>query len=137
VLFLDAVERRWVEELGGMNLFLVQDDGTLLTPELTGSILEGVTRDTMLTLAKELGHEVEQRRVDIDEWRKGVETGRITEAFACGTAAVVTSIGTLRWHGGEVALPDRTPVATGLRDRLIAIQHGTAPDVHGWLHRIE
>jgi branched-chain amino acid aminotransferase len=137
VLFLDAVERRWVEELGGMNLFLVQDDGTLLTPELTGSILEGVTRDTMLTLAKELGHEVEERRVDIDEWRKGVDTGRITEAFACGTAAVVTSIGSLRWHGGEVSLPPDTPVATGLRDRLVAIQHGTAPDVHGWMHRVE
>jgi branched-chain amino acid aminotransferase len=137
VLFLDAVERRWVEELGGMNLFLVQDDGTLVTPELTGSILEGVTRDTMLTLAKELGHEVEQRRLDIDEWRKGVETGRVTEVFACGTAAVVTSIGALRWHGGEVSLPEQTPVATGLRDRLVAIQHGTAPDVHGWLHRVE
>jgi branched-chain amino acid aminotransferase len=136
VLFLDAVERRWVEELGGMNLFLVQDDGTLLTPELTGSILEGVTRDTMLTLAKELGHEVEQRRVDIDEWRKGVDSGRITEAFACGTAAVVTSIGALRWHGGEVSLPGATPVAGALRDRLVAIQHGTAPDVHGWMHRV-
>jgi branched-chain amino acid aminotransferase len=137
VLFLDAVERRWVEELGGMNLFLVQDDGTLLTPELTGSILEGVTRDTMLTLAKELGHEVEERRIDIDEWRKGVDSGRITEAFACGTAAVVASIGALRWHGGEIGLPEATPVATGLRDRLVAIQHGTAPDVHGWMHRVE
>jgi branched-chain amino acid aminotransferase len=134
--FLDAAEHRWVEELGGMNLFLV-DDGTLVTPELNGSILEGVTRDTILTLAKELGHEVEQRHIDIDEWRKGVDSGRVTEAFACGTAAVVTSIGRLRWHGGEVALPEQTPVATALRDRLVAIQHGTAPDVHGWLHRVE
>ena len=107
VLFLDAVERRWVEELGGMNLWFVLDDGTVVTPELTGTILEGVTRDTMKTLAAELGHDVEERRVDIDEWRKGVDAGQITEVFACGTAAVITSVGTLRWHGGEVDTADR------------------------------
>jgi branched-chain amino acid aminotransferase len=136
VVFLDAVERRWVEELGGMNVFFVLDDGTLATPELTGSILEGVTRDTMITLARELGHEVEERRVDVDEWRKGAETGRITEVFACGTAAVITSIGTLRWHGGEVTMPGHPTVAGRLRDMLVGIQHGQLPDRHGWLHRV-
>ncbi len=136
VVFLDAVERRWVEELGGMNIFFVLDDGTLVTPELTGSILEGVTRDTILTLAKELGHEVEERRVDVDEWRKGVETGRITETFACGTAAIVASIGTLRWHGGEVVAGARTPVADEIRETLVGIQHGLLPDSHGWLHPV-
>jgi branched-chain amino acid aminotransferase len=136
VAFLDAVERRWVEELGGMNIFFVLDDGTLVTPELTGSILEGVTRDTILTLAKELGHDVEERRIDVDEWRKGVESGRITEVFACGTAAVVTSIGTLRWHGGAASLSGDTPVAERVRSTLVGIQHGSAPDPHGWLHRV-
>ncbi|HVT21159.1 MAG TPA: branched-chain amino acid aminotransferase [Mycobacteriales bacterium] len=136
VLFLDAVERRWVEELGGMNLWFVQDDGTLVTPELTGTILEGGTRDALATLARELGHEVEERRVDIDEWRKGVDTGRITEVFACGTAAVIVPIGTLKWHGGEVSSPAETPVATKLRSALIDLQYGRTPDPHGWMHPV-
>jgi len=136
VVFLDAVERRWVEELGGMNIFFVLDDGTLVTPELTGSILEGVTRDTILTLAKELGHEVEERRVDVDEWRKGVETGRITETFACGTAAIVASIGTLRWRGGEAVASGATPVADTVRETLVGIQNGLIADTHGWMHTV-
>ncbi len=136
VLFLDAVERRWVEEIGGMNLWFVLDDGTLVTPELTGTILEGVTRDTMKTLAQDHGHRVEERRIDIDEWRKGIDGGHITEVFACGTAAVVTSIGTLRWRGGELTMPAETPVAETLRAALVDLQHGRAPDTHGWLHRV-
>jgi branched-chain amino acid aminotransferase len=136
VLFLDAVERRWVEELGGMNLWFVLDNGTVVTPELTGTILEGVTRDTMKVLASEHGHDVEERRVDIDEWRKGVDVGQITEVFACGTAAVITSVGALRWHGGEVLLPAQTPVASALRTALVDLQHGRAPDPHNWLHRV-
>jgi branched-chain amino acid aminotransferase len=136
VLFLDAAERRWLEELGGMNLWLVRDDGTILTPELTGTILEGVTRDTLITLAHDLGHPVEQRRIDIDEWRKGAADGQITEAFACGTAAVISSIGALHWHGGHVPMPAQTPVATALRERLIGLQQGVVEDTHGWLHRV-
>ena len=136
VAFLDAVERRWVEEFGGMNIWFVLDDGSMVTPSLTGTILEGVTRDTILTIATELGHEVEERRIDVDEWRKGVETGRITEVFACGTAAVVTPVGRLKWHGGEVSLPGQTPVAEQVRRRLVEIQHGRAPDTHGWLHPV-
>jgi branched-chain amino acid aminotransferase len=136
VLFLDAVERRWVEELGGMNLWFVLDNGTVVTPELTGTILEGVTRDTIKVLAAEFGREVEERRVDIDEWRKGVDAGQITEVFACGTAAVITSVGALRWHGGEVMLPAATPVAGALRDALVDLQRGRAPDPHNWLHRV-
>jgi branched-chain amino acid aminotransferase len=136
VVFLDAVERRWVEEFGGMNIWFVLDDGTLVTPELTGSILEGITRDTIIALAADLGRDVEQRRVDVDEWRKGVDTGRITEVFACGTAAVITSVGALRWHGGEVSMPAATPVADHIRETLVGIQHGRLPDPHGWLHPI-
>ena len=136
VVFLDAVERRWIEEFGGMNVWFVLDDGTLVTPEITGTILEGITRDTIVSLAPSLGHEVEQRHVDIDEWRKGVDTGRITEVFACGTAAVITSVGTLRWRGGEVSMPAGTPVADKVREALLAIQYGRAADDHGWLHRV-
>jgi branched-chain amino acid aminotransferase len=136
VLFLDAVERRWVEELGGMNLWFVLDNGTMVTPELTGTILEGVTRDTMKTLAAEHGHEIEERRVDIDEWRKGVDAGAISEVFACGTAAVITSVGTLRWRDGEVTMSAETPVADALRTSLVDLQHGRTPDTHGWMHRV-
>ena len=101
VVFLDAVEHRWVEELGGMNLFFVRDDGSVVTPELSGTILEGVTRDSIITLLREQGHEVVEAKVDIAEWREGVASGRITEVFACGTAAVVTPVGRLVEPGAE------------------------------------
>ncbi len=138
VAFLDAVERRWVEELGGMNLYFVYDDGSVVTPELTGSILEGVTRQSILTLAGELGHKVEERRVDVAEWRDGVASGRITEVFACGTAAVVTPVGRLAWRGGEVrpAREEMGPVAAALRRALTDIQFGRAEDTHGWRHPV-
>ena len=141
VCFLDAVERRWVEELGGMNLYFVHADGRLVTPELTGTILEGVTRSSILTLAKELGLEAEERRVDIDEWRTGVENGDITEVFACGTAAVITPVGRLVWDGGEVASPVTTPSGVGpvagkIREALVDIQYGRREDTHGWLRRL-
>jgi len=136
VVFLDAVERRWVEELGGMNIYFVYDDGVVATPELTGSILEGVTRDSLLTLAQDRGRKVEERRVDIDEWRKGVESGRVVEVFACGTAAVITSVGELRWQGGSVTMPTSTPVADELRTALVDLQWGAAGDPHGWMHSI-
>jgi len=141
VLFLDAVERRWVEELGGMNVWVVLDDGSLITPELTGSILEGVTRDTIITLLRDLGRDVEDRRIDIDEIRKGIESGRVVEVFACGTAAVVTSIGRLAWRCdsgaiSDVALPPQMTVAEEVRSNLVALQEGRAPDPHGWLHSV-
>jgi branched-chain amino acid aminotransferase len=138
VAVVDAVEHRWVEELGGMNLFFVRDDGSIVTPELTGTILEGVTRDTILTLAAELGSKVEERRVDIEEWREGVRDGSIAEVFACGTAAVVTPVATLRWRGGEVTAGDggTGAVTQRIRDALLDIQMGRTADEHGWLHRV-
>jgi len=136
VAFLDAIEERWIEELGGMNLCFVRRDGRLVTPELTGTILEGITRDSLLTLAKEQGLDVEERRIDIAEWRDGVASGEITEVFACGTAAVITPVGRLAWNGGEVTSPTDTPVAMRLRETLIDIQYGRAADPHGWLHRL-
>jgi len=137
VCFLDAVERRWVEELGGMNLYFVRADGSIVTPELTGTILEGVTRDSIMTLAGDRGYKVEERRVSIDEWRSGVESGEITEVFACGTAAVVTPLGKLKWDGGEVGTGAETgPVTQEIRSALLDVQYGRAGDPHGWMRRV-
>ncbi|MBA2446014.1 MAG: branched-chain amino acid aminotransferase [Nocardioidaceae bacterium] len=137
VVFLDAAEHSSLEELGGMNVFLVYDDGTLVTPELNGSILEGVTRASILELADELGHKVDERKVRIDEWREGVASHEIVEVFACGTAAVVTPISTLKWRGGEVSSgADAGPVTLKIRERLLDIQYGRVADDRGWMHRL-
>ena len=100
VVFLDAQEGRYVEELGGMNLYFVYADGRIVTPE-TGTILEGITRSSIIELAGKLGHQVEERRFAIQEWRDGVDSGEIAEVFACGTAAVVTPVGALHWAAGR------------------------------------
>jgi branched-chain amino acid aminotransferase len=138
VVFLDAVEHRWLEELGGMNIFIVLDDGTLVTPEISGTILEGITRDSIIRLAGELGHPVEERKVDVDEWRKGAVDGRVVEVFACGTAAVITPIGALRWPGGEAVagLGEPGQVTMTLRQALMDVQYGRAEDTHGWMRPI-
>ena len=136
VCFVDASEHRYVEELGGMNLSFVYADGRLVTPALTGTILEGVTRSSILTLAKELGLQPEERAVDIDEWRSGVASGEIREVFACGTAAVITPVGRLVWDGGEVGNPVAGETTLALRKALIDIQYGRATDTHGWMRRL-
>jgi branched-chain amino acid aminotransferase len=137
VVFLDAAEHRWVEELGGMNLYFVHDDGTIVTPELSGTILEGITRSSIIELCHQQGWKVEERRFSVDEWRDGVGSGRITEVFACGTAAVVTPVGTLRWQGGEVhSGDDAGPVTQQIRRALVDIQYGRAEDTFGWMHRV-
>ncbi len=138
VVFLDAVEHRWVEELGGMNLFFVHDDGSVLTPALSGTILEGVTRDSVITLLRDQGHEVREQQVDVAEWRDGVASGRITEIFACGTAAVVTPVGRLVEPDAEhvTAAGETGEVTTAVRTALLALQYGRAEDTRGWLHRL-
>ncbi|MCC4602795.1 branched-chain amino acid aminotransferase [Xanthomonas campestris] len=138
VLFLDPVEGKYIEELGGMNVFLVYKDGTLVTPELSGSILEGITRDSILQLARDRGMRVVERKVAIDEWKQGVASGEIAEVFACGTAAVVTPIGELKGDGfavGDAAAP-AGEVTMSLRQELTDIQYGRVPDRHGWLVRL-
>jgi branched-chain amino acid aminotransferase len=136
VLFLD--EGTYLEELGGMNVVLVFKDGTLVTPE-SDSILEGITRDSVLQLAKDRGHAVESRRVTLDEWREGAASGDIVGAFACGTAAVITPIGRLLAddfeivHNGESA----SALALSLREELTGIQYGRVEDRHGWLTRLD
>src|SRR5689334_10863551 len=118
VAYLDAEERHWIDEMGSNNLFFVHGSGDqteVVTPSLTGSILAGVTRDSILVLAKELGCEVTERKISWDEWREGAADGRITEVFGCGTAAVVTPIGRVRHQGGEVAMGDGQPGPVSLR----------------------
>jgi len=138
VLFLDPVEGRYLEELGGMNVFLVTRDGRMVTPALSGSILEGITRDSILQLARDRGMPVEERKVSIDEWKEGVASGDITEVFACGTAAVVTPIGALKGKGFSVGDLDAPAggVTMAIRRELTDIQYGRAPDRHGWLTRL-
>lgn len=135
VAFLDAVEKKWVEELGGMNLFFAYKDGTIVTPELSGTILEGVTRSCLIELARERGHEVVERRYSIDEWRADAQSGDLVEVFACGTAAVIVPVGTLKWRGGEVSMTGGD-IAGDLRSALLDIQYGRATDTHGWMHRL-
>ena len=128
-----------LEELGGMNLVLVKKDGTIVTPA-SDSILEGITRDSLLQLAEERGHQVERRPISIDEWREGAASGEITEAFACGTAAVVNPIAQLKAKDFTIELPVRPAeesVAMSLRAELTDIQYGRAEDKHGWLYRLD
>src|SRR5215216_1278730 len=135
VVFLDGEEGRYVEELGGMNLYFVFDDGRIVTPAL-GTILEGITRGSIIELAGKMGHQVEERRISIDEWRDGVRSGRITEIFACGTAAVVTPVGELKWAGGSAPAPASTDLTFRIRQALVDIQFGRAEDTFGWMHRL-
>ncbi|HEX5542489.1 MAG TPA: branched-chain amino acid aminotransferase [Micromonospora sp.] len=138
VVFLDAVERRYVDELGGMNIFFVYADGTLVTPPLTGTILPGITRDSVMTLAREAGHEVVERLVSFDDWRADAASGRLREVFACGTAAVITPIGEVRFPDGEFAISGGEPgeVTMRLRQRLVDLQRGRGADPYGWVHRV-
>lgn len=135
VVFLDAQEGQYVEELGGMNMYYVFDDGRIVTPE-TGTILEGITRASIMELAGKLGHQVEERKFSIDEWREGVTSGAITEIFACGTAAVVTPVGSLKWNGGEVPAPASTELTMRIREALVGVQFGRVDDTFGWMHKV-
>jgi branched-chain amino acid aminotransferase len=138
VVFLDAVHRAYVDELGGMNVFFVYDDGTMVTPQLTGTILPGITRDSVITLARHQGRTVREEPVSFEQWRADAASGKLREVFACGTAAVLTPIGTVRWSGGEFQVADGGPgeVTMSLRQQLVDIQRGRAEDPFGWVHRV-
>jgi branched-chain amino acid aminotransferase len=138
VLFLDSSEGRYIEELGGMNVVLVYKDGTLVTPE-SDSILEGITRDSILQLAEDRGHKVERRQVGIDEWKDGAASGDIIEVFACGTAAVVTPIAQLKAADFTIGSADAAPgeLTMSLRKELTDIQYGRSEDRHGWMTRLD
>ena len=141
VVWLDAVRREYVEEMGGMNLYFVMGSGPgarVVTPKLTGTLLAGITRDSLLTLASDLGYQAGEISITADEWRKGVVDGEITEVFACGTAAVITPVGAVKsstghWTHGS---GESGPIALELREALLGIQSGNRPDVHGWMERV-
>ncbi len=137
VVFLDAVHRRYVDELGGMNIFFVYD-GELVTPPLTGSILPGITRDAVIALAAEQGLKTVERPYSMQEWRDDAASGALKEAFACGTAAVITPVGTVKSPDFEFTVGDGEPgaVSLGLRERLVDIQRGRAEDRYGWVQRV-
>jgi len=141
VVWLDAVEHRWVEEMGGMNLYFVYGSGPgarIVTPALTGTLLAGVTRDSLLTVAQELGYTAEEGKISTDEWREENASGALTEVFACGTAAVITPVGSVKSAGASWTVGDGSPgpITMQLRERLLGIQTGQLPDTHGWMHRL-
>jgi branched-chain amino acid aminotransferase len=139
VVFLDAAEHRWVEELGGMNLFFLFDDGSIITPPADGTILEGITRDSVLTLAREQGLNVREERYAIDQWRADAESGKLLEAFACGTAAVITAVGNVKSAHGSftIGAGGAGQMTQQLRSKLVDIQRGIATDSHGWVQRVD
>jgi branched-chain amino acid aminotransferase len=139
VVWLDSVEHRWVEEMGGMNLYFVFGSGAnarIVTPALTGTLLPGVTRDSLLTLAGDLGYAAEEGKISTDEWQEGNASGAITEVFACGTAAVITPVGSVKSAAGEWTVGDGTPgpITMQLREQLTGIQTGKLADTHAWMH---
>lgn len=141
VVWLDAIEHRYIEEMGGMNLFFVYGTGSdaqLVTPELSGSLLPGITRDSLLTLAADAGYKVDERRISTDELREGVRSGDISEVFACGTAAVITPVGRIQSDTDDYLVGDGTtgPVTQALRDTLTGLQRGTFEDIHGWMNTL-
>jgi len=146
VVWLDAAEHRWIEEMGGMNLFFVRADPgpdshgapLITTPPLTGTLLPGITRDSLLRLAPDLGVTARQERISIEQWQAQCASGEVTEVFACGTAAVITPVGRVKGESAEWVIADGEPgpVTMRLRGELIGIQYGRGPDPFGWVHKV-
>jgi branched-chain amino acid aminotransferase len=146
VVWLDAAEHRWVEEMGGMNLFFVRTDPgsepggapRIITPPLTGTLLPGITRDSLLKLAPDLGVKAAEEPISIEQWQAQCAAGQLTEVFACGTAAVITPVGRVKSTAAEWVIADGEPgpVTMRLREELIGIQYGHNPDPFGWVHKV-
>jgi len=138
VVFLDATEHKWVEELGGMNLFFVRADGSVITPPLTGTILPGITRDSLIAMLRKEGLEVREEPYSIDQWRKEAQSGLLLETMACGTAAVVTPVGTVASPQGEfqIGAGGIGQMTAKMREQLVGIQNGRIADTHGWVMRV-
>jgi branched-chain amino acid aminotransferase len=142
VVWIDAKERKWVEEMGGMNLYFVKGkdaDATVITPKLTGTLLPGITRDSILSVAADLGYKVDEVMLSIDDWRDGVTSGEITEIFACGTAAVVSPVGQAKSAMGTWVTGDGQPgsITMQIRNHLLGIQHGNIADSHNWMSAVK
>jgi branched-chain amino acid aminotransferase len=142
VVWLDAREHVWVEEMGGMNLFFVHGPRggrpRIMTPALTGTLLPGITRDSLLKLAPLLGIDAEEGRVSIGQWQQRCASGELTEVFACGTAAVVSPVGKVKSAAGAWLVGDGSPgpVTLRLREELLGIQYGCNADPFGWIHKV-
>ena len=138
VLWLDAIEGRYVEEVGAMNICFVYEGKRIVTPALSGSILPGITRDSILTLAPSLGYEMTEELLDVHQILADIESGKITEVFGCGTAAVISPVGMLCHKGKEYFINDNQsgPVSKHLYDQLTGIQYGTIEDPFGWTQEI-
>ena len=138
VLWLDAKERKYVEEVGTMNIFFVLD-GEVVTPELTGSILSGITRDSVIKLSKDWGYKVSERRISIDEVIDAAKNGKLNECFGTGTAAVISPVGFLYYkdQGYEINGGKTGPLAQRLFDELTGIQYGEKPDPYGWIEFLD
>lgn len=137
VLWLDACEKKYVEEVGAMNMFFVFGN-KLVTPALTGSILPGITRSSVIQLAQYLGLETEERAISIDEVIEGINSGDITEAFGSGTAAVISPVGSLHFKEKEYFINNNEvgSVTQKLYDKLVNIQYGNEEDPFGWVREI-
>lgn len=138
VIFLDAAEGRWIEELGGMNIFFVMADGSLLTPTL-GTVLPGITRDSVIALAHDRGLTVREDRYEFAQWQADAASGKLVEAFACGTAATIVPIGQVKHKGGAFHIHNGGVGETtaSLRSTLLGIQNGTETDAHGWVRGLD
>ena len=137
VVWLDAIERKYIEEMGGMNLMFVEGagkDAKIITPSLSGSLLPGITRKSLLQVAEDLGYTSEERKITVEQWRAGAEDGTISETMACGTAAVITPVGRVLSNEGEFTVNNNEAgeITLAMRDRLRGIQTGEVEDTHGW-----
>lgn len=139
VLWLDAIHGRYVEEVGAMNICFVYEGKQIVTPELSGSILPGITRMSVIQLGRDLGYEVSEERIDVHEALVDIRSGRITEVFGCGTAAVIAPVGKFGYRGEEYIVNGHEvgPVSRRLYDELTGIQFGRRPDPYGWIYTIE
>jgi branched-chain amino acid aminotransferase len=141
VVWLDSAHHNWIEEMGGMNIFFIYGRGAearVVTPPLTGTLLPGVTRDSLLRLARRRGLLTDQKPISVEQWRRDCASGELTEAFACGTAAVIAPIGHVRGRSGGWPVGDGAPgpLTLELRDELLGIQHGRRDDTLGWMHKV-
>ena len=138
VLWLDGVTQRYIEEVGTMNIFINMKD-EIVTPKLNGSILPGITRDSVLKLSPELGYEVGEEKLDVYQVLADIETGKITEVFGCGTAAVISPVGMLYFKGKQYVINNNQsgPVSRRLYDELTGIQYGVREDRFGWVTTLD
>ncbi|KAA3658032.1 MAG: branched-chain amino acid aminotransferase, partial [Chloroflexi bacterium] len=139
VLWLDAIEGRFIEEVGAMNICFVYEGKRIVTPPLTGSILPGITRKSVLQLGEDLGYEVAEESIDVNDMLADVQSGKITEVFGCGTAAVIAPVGKFGYKDAEYTINNFEvgPVSKHLYQELTDIQYGRIEDRFGWTMTIE